>query len=177
MYSKQNNMKLSVKETAVFGMLGALMYASKVLMDVLPNIHLIGTFIVAFTLVYRKKALYPIYIFVFLHGLFSGFNAWWVPYLYTWTILWAMTMFIPKKLPKKIEPVVYMSVCSLHGFLYGILCAPSQAIFFGLDFKGMLTWIGAGFSFDLVHGISNFICASLVIPIVRILKRSEKFAR
>ena len=170
-------MKLSVKEAAVFSMLGAVMYCSKLIMEALPNIHLVGVLTMAFTLVYRKKALYPIYIFVLLSGLLSGFSTWWVPYLYIWTVLWAMTMFIPKKLPKKIEPVVYMSVCSLHGFLYGILCAPSQAIFFGLDFKGMLTWIGAGFSFDLVHGISNFICASLVIPIVRILKRSEKFAR
>ncbi|MEE0982392.1 MAG: hypothetical protein U0K91_11960, partial [Acutalibacteraceae bacterium] len=57
--------KLTVKEVAIFAMLGALMYASKVLMDLLPNIHLIGTFIVAFTVVYRRKALYPIYIFVF----------------------------------------------------------------------------------------------------------------
>ena len=40
--------KLSVKEIAVFSMLGALMYASKVLMDLLRNIHLIGTFIIAF---------------------------------------------------------------------------------------------------------------------------------
>ena len=52
-------MKLSVREIAVFGMLGALMYASKVLMEALPNVHLLGVFVVALTVVYRKKALYP----------------------------------------------------------------------------------------------------------------------
>ena len=67
-----------------------------------------------------------------------------------------------------------MVVCALHGFLYGVLYAPYQAIVFGLDFKGMLTWIGAGFYFDLIHGISNFFCALLVIPIVKILKIAEK---
>ena len=36
-------MKLSVREIAVFGMLGALMYASKVLMEALPNVHLLGS--------------------------------------------------------------------------------------------------------------------------------------
>ena len=40
-------------------MLGAVMYASKVIMEIAPNIHLLGTFIVAFTVVYRRKALYP----------------------------------------------------------------------------------------------------------------------
>ena len=80
-------MKLNVKEMAVFGMLGALMFASKLLMEVAPNIHLLGVFTMAFTIVYRKKALYPIYIYVLLNGIFSGFATWWVPYLYLWTIL------------------------------------------------------------------------------------------
>ena len=48
-------------------MLGALMYASKVAMEVLPNVHLLGVFVVAMTVVYRKKALYPIYTYVFLN--------------------------------------------------------------------------------------------------------------
>ena len=52
-------MKLTVRETAVFAMLGALMYASKMIMEVVPNVHLLGMFVVAFTVVYRKKALYP----------------------------------------------------------------------------------------------------------------------
>ena len=68
-------------------------------MDMLPNIHLIGVFIVAMTVVYRRKALYPIYIFVFITGLFNGFNTWWTAYLYTWTVLWGMTMLLPKKMP------------------------------------------------------------------------------
>ena len=65
-------MKLNVREIAIFSMLGALIYASKMIMEVLPNIHLIGTFIVAMTVVYRQKALYPIYIFVFITGLLNG---------------------------------------------------------------------------------------------------------
>lgn len=75
-------MKLTIKEIAVFGMLGAVMYASKLLMELLPNVHLLGVFVVAFTVVYRKKALYPIYTYVILNGVFCGFAAWWVPYLY-----------------------------------------------------------------------------------------------
>ena len=60
-------------------MLGALMYASKVAMEVLPNVHLLGVFVVAMTVVYRKKALYPIYTYVFLNGLMEGVSLWWLP--------------------------------------------------------------------------------------------------
>lgn len=170
-------MKPDVKEVAVFGMLGALMYASKIIMDLLPNIHLIGVFIVAMTVVYRKKALYPLYIFVFVTGLFSGFATWWIAYLYIWIILWAMAMIIPKNLPKKIAPIVYMSVCALHGLLYGILYAPVQALIFGLDFKGTLTWIAAGLPWDGIHAVSNFICGLLIVPIITVLRKAEKFTR
>ncbi|MBQ2827673.1 MAG: hypothetical protein IJF20_00375 [Clostridia bacterium] len=170
-------MKINVKETVIFAMLGALMYMSKLLMDALPNIHLIGVFIVAITVVYRKKALYPIYIFVLIAGLLGGFSAWWVPYLYIWTVLWGMTMLLPKNLPPKAAPVIYMVVCSLHGFIYGILYAPAQALMFGLDFKGMLAWIAAGFPFDITHGISNFLCGSLIVPLIHAIRLADKAAK
>lgn len=66
-------MKLTIREITVFGMLGALMYASKIIMEVAPNVHLLGVFTIAITVVYRKKALYPIYTYVLLNGMFSGF--------------------------------------------------------------------------------------------------------
>lgn len=170
-------MKIKVKDVAVFGMLGALMYASKMIMELLPNIHLIGTFIIAITVVYRRKALYPIYVFIFLTGLFNGFATWWIPYLYIWTVLWAVTMLLPKNMPKKIRPFVYMAVCALHGLFYGTLYAPAQALLFGLNFEGMISWIIAGLPWDLVHGLSNFICGILICPFISVLSRAEKLAK
>lgn len=171
-------MKITLKDTVIFGMLGAVMYASKIIMDVFPNIHLIGVFIVAITVVYRKKALYPIYIFIFLTGLLGGFNMWWIPYLYIWAVLWGAAMLLPKNLPPKAAPIIYAIVCSLHGFLYGVIYAPAQALMFGLDFKGMLAWIIAGLPYDLIHGVSNFISGLiLIVPIISILKIAEKTAR
>lgn len=169
-------MKVTAKETAVFAMLGALMYASKVLMEIAPNVHLIGVFVIALTVVYRKKALYPIYIFVFLTGLLNGFSAWWVPYLYIWTILWAAVMLLPAKIPAKLQPIVYMSLCALHGFCYGLLYAPAQALLFGLSFKGMISWIISGLPFDIIHGVSNFFCGILILPIITTLRMAERSA-
>jgi hypothetical protein len=70
----------------VFSMLGTIMFLSKLIMEFLPNIHLVGTLIAVCTLVYRKKALIPIYIYVLLVGVYGGFNWWWMPYIYIWAI-------------------------------------------------------------------------------------------
>lgn len=169
-------MKLKTRELAIFAMLGAVMYVSKIIMEWIPNVHLLGTLIMAYTIVYRRKALYPIYVFVFLCGALGGFNAWWIPYLYIWTILWAATMLLPKKMPKKIAPIVYVIVCALHGFGFGILYAPAQAILFGLSFEQTLAWIASGFPFDMIHGIGNFFCGMLIVPIASVLKMLERNA-
>ncbi len=167
-------MKLTVRETAIFGMLGAVMYVTKFLMEVAPNIHLLGAFTIAFTITYRKKALYPIYVYVFLNGIFCGFASWWIPYLYVWAVLWGATMLLPQDMPKKAQPIVYMTVCAAHGFLFGTLYAPAQAILFGLDFKGMAAWILAGLPWDCIHGISNFFCGALIVPLASLLRLAEQ---
>ena len=151
------------------------MYASKVVMEFAPNVHLLGVFTIAFTVVYRAKALYPIYVYVLLNGIFAGFATWWIPYLYIWAVLWGITMLLPKKMPKPVRPVVYAVVNALHGFSFGTLYAPAQAFLFGLNFKGMIAWIVAGLPYDFVHGVSNLICGLLfIVPMILILKLLER---
>ena len=159
---------------AVFAMLGALMYASKMIMEVAPNVHLLGVFTIAFTVVYRKKALYPIYTYVLLNGIFCGFATWWIPYLYLWAVLWGATMLLPKRIPEKLRPLVYMLLCAAHGFLFGTLYAPAQALLYGLSFQKMVAWIISGLPWDFVHGVRNFFCGILIVPIVKILTFLEK---
>ena len=168
---KKSFFTLSLFEIAVFGMLGAMMYGTKVLMEMLPNIHLVGVFIVIETLVYRQKALYPIYIFVFLTGLTSGFASWWLPYLYIWAVLWAMAMLIPKNSEGKRLYIISAFVCALHGLLYGTLYAPAQALLFHLDLRAMLSWIVAGLPYDLIHALGNLAGSVLIPPLVMVLRR------
>ena len=150
------------------------MYASKMIMEVAPNAHLLGVFTIAFTVVYRKKALYPIYTYVLLNGIFCGFATWWIPYLYLWAVLWGATMLLPKRIPEKLRPLVYMLLCAAHGFLFGTLYAPAQALLYGLNFQKMIAWIISGLPWDFVHGVSNFFCGILIVPIVKILTFLEK---
>ncbi len=165
-------MRIKTKELVLFALFGTLMFGSDILMEFLPNVHLLAMFIVTFTVVYRKKALIPIYVYVFLNSLFAGPSLSWIPYLYLWTILWAITMLLPKNMPNKVAVPVYMITCALHGFLFGTLYAPAQALMFGLDFKGMLTWIIAGLPWDAVHGVSNFFAGALVLPLVTLLRKT-----
>lgn len=167
-------MKLTTREIAVFAMLGAVMYVSKIVMEFAPNIHLLGVFTVSYTVVYRKKALYPIYTYVLLNGVLYGFAAWWIPYLYVWTVLWGAVMLLPQDMPKKLRPFVYMVVCAAHGFLFGTLYAPAQALLYGLSFKGTIAWIIAGLPWDFMHGVSNFFCGLLIVPVISALRLAEK---
>ena len=67
-----------------------------------------------------------------------------------------------------------MIVCAAHGFLFGVLYAPAQALMYGLSFQGMIAWIIAGFPFDCVHGISNFFAGIIIVPVASVLKKSLK---
>ena len=166
--------KITLFEIVLYAMLGALMFCSRILMAALPNIHLLAMLTVTYTVAFRTRALIPVYIYVFLEGLFSGFALWWIPYLYIWTVLWAIVMILPKHMPKKFACVVYPIVCCLHGLCFGILYAPAQAILFGLDFKEMLVWISAGAVFDIIHGIGDLAAGFLVVPLSELLKKLIK---
>ena len=162
---------ISTKELVVFSMLGAIIFLSDLLMEALPNIHGVAMFIALFTIIYRVRALIPLYVYVFLNGVYGGFAQWWIPYLYVWTILWVLIMLIPKKSSDKTKFILSITFCSLHGLLFGVLYAPLQALMFGLSFKGMITWITVGFPFDVIHMCGNFAMSFLIIPLYRVLKK------
>ena len=135
---------------------------------------MLGMFTMLYTVVYRKKALIPIYIFVLLEGIIAGFAMWWIPYLYLWTILWAVTMLLPKNMPPKVATPVYMGVCALHGLCYGTLYAPFQALWMGFSFKATIAWIVAGLPWDGVHAAGNLVMGSLVYPLSKLIRRLDK---
>ena len=165
---------VNVREMCIFAMLGAVMFASKVIMEALPNIHLLGLLTVTYTLCYRTKALIPLYVYVMLEGLFGGFGFWWMPYLYIWTILWAITMLLPRRMPRRLACAVYSAVCAFHGFAFGILYSPAQALMFGLNFKQTVAWIIAGLPYDFIHGVSNLGFGLLALPLSEVLRKLSR---
>ena len=165
---------LTVQELILFAMLGTLMFCSKIVMEALPNIHLLGMLTMVYTLVFRVKGLIPVGVYVMLNGLFAGFGAWWYPYLYIWTILWGITLLIPRRIPRALARVVYPVICCLHGLAFGILYAPAQALIFGLNFEQTVAWVLAGLPFDVIHGIGNLVTGFLILPLSELLKKLLK---
>ena len=74
----------------------------------------------------------------------------------------------------KIAPIIYMVVCALHGFLFGTLYAPAQALFFNLDFNGTIAWIVAGLPFDAIHAVGNVLAGLLIVPMAELLKKLNR---
>ena len=164
----------ATRDTVIFAMLGTVMFLSKIIMEILPNIHLLGMLTMVYTLVFGVRALIPIYVYVALNGIYSGFSLWWLPYTYIWTILFLITILLPKKMPKWLKLIVYPTVCALHGFAFGALYAPAQALMFGLTYKQMIAWIIAGIPFDIIHGLGNFATGLLVYPTSELLSKLYK---
>lgn len=163
--------KLTVYELVIFGFLGAIMFTSKQLLEFLPNVHMLGMFTMVFAVAFSKRGIIPVLVFILLEGVFAGFSLWWIPYLYLWPILFYVTLLLPKNMPARVATPVYMVVCALHGFLYGTLYAPFQALAFGMSFKGMLAWIISGLPWDAIHGLGNLAFGTLVYPLSRLLKK------
>lgn len=163
-----------VRLMCLFAMLGSIMFLSKLVMEWAPNIHLLGMLTMVYTLVYRTRALIPIYLCVLLMGVYAGFNVWWIPHLYLWAVLWGVTMLLPRRIPRMLAIPLYAAVCSLHGLLYGALYAPAQALFFGLNMQQMLAWIAAGFPYDILHAAGNFAVGLLIVPLLDLLVHLDR---
>ena len=163
---------------AVFSMLSVIMYLSDILMEFLPNVHLVGVLVIVYTIVYRFRALIPIYGYVLLNGLLSGFGIWWLAYLYVWAVLWGLVMLVPRRIPNKVRYVIYTALCALHGFSFGLLYVPVQMIY-NSSIEYIISWLSIGFvTADIYHGIGNCIFGALLIaPLSSLLLRLEKNIR
>ncbi len=173
MNSKSKN-KLSIYHIVLFPLFAAIMFASDILLDFAMNVHLLGMLITVFTVIYRAKALIPIYIYVLLYGIFYGFSGWGFGYLYVWAVLWAVVMLLPRKMKPTVAAAVYAAVAGLHGLAFGTLLAPLNSFLMGFDFNQTVAWIFTGFYADLIHCVSNvIITAFLAMPLINVLEKAE----
>ena len=69
---RPSDLKLTVREMVLFGILGAMTFAAKYVMSFLPNIEPVSLMVMLFAVVFGKKFIYPIYLYVLLEILFYG---------------------------------------------------------------------------------------------------------
>ena len=149
-------MKLTVKELVLIALLSALLLVAQVGLAFLPNIEVVSLLIILYTLFFKKKTLYIIYIFALLEGLIYGFGIWWIMYLYVWTILWGITMLLKEEK----SPVIWAFISGFFGLLFGTLCSVPYFITGGVGMG--ISWIASGLLMDIIHGIGNFLVTILL---------------
>lgn len=159
-------MKLKVKDIVLIGMMVAMLEAGKAALMILPNVEVVSLLIILFTVVFEKKIMYAIPVFVLIEGIVYGFGVWWIMYLYAWPLLALAAWFFRKQ-----ESVwIFASLSGVFGLLFGALC--SIPYYFIGGWKMGISWWIAGIPYDLIHGISNFIiCAVLFVPLRKIMNR------
>ena len=158
--------KLTLREVVLFGVLGALTFALKMCMAVLPNIEPVSLLLLVFGAVFGIKALYPTYIYVTLEILYWGLGTWSINYLYTWPILVVAAI-----LMKNVDsPWVWAMVSAVFGLMYGALCGIVDVFIGGVPYA-ISKWV-SGIPFDIAHCVGNFAMALLLfVPLRKLMTR------
>lgn len=162
-------MKYKTFEIVLLGMLGAIAHVCQVSLIFLPNIEVVSILFIVYTRTFGKKALFPIYVFVLLEGIFWGFGSWWIMYLYIWTILWGISMIFRRN----DSSIAWAVINGTYGLCFGALCSITQGILFGIG-SGFAYFI-SGIPFDIVHCIGNFFTALFLYkPLTILLSKVRK---
>lgn len=157
--------KLSISEIALFGVLAALTFGAKMVMSGLPNIEPVSLMVMIFAVVFGKKGLYPMYVYVALEFLFWGFGLWNINYLYVWLILWGLARIFRKME----EPLGWAILSGAFGLCFGALCGIVDVFIGGWSYA-LTKWM-AGINFDLWHCGGNFFMALLLYKPLRNLTK------
>ena len=132
----------------------------------LPNIEPVSLLVMLFAVVFGRRALYPIYVYVFLEIAVYGVHLWSVNYLYVWVLL----AFAAWCLRDMRAPWGWAVLSGGFGLLFGALCAPVYLTAGGIH--AAVSWWISGIPYDIIHGVSNFVMALVLFtPLRRALER------
>lgn len=158
--------RLNLAELVLFGILGGMTFAAKVAMAPLPNIEPVSLMVMLFAVVFGRKCLYPIYVYVLLEFLLYGLNLWSINYLYVWAVL-ALGAWLLRNMT---HPLAWALLSAVFGLLFGALCTPVYLAVGGPGYA--LSWWISGIPYDLLHCGGNFVMALVLFaPLRKLLDR------
>lgn len=158
--------EMKTREITQLALLTALLVAFKEAMNALPNIHPAALLVLLATLVYGKKALYAVAVFVGAEICLHGFGLWAVNYLYVWPLL--VLAALPFRESR--SRLFWAAFAGIYGLSFGALCAIPY-FFIGGASMALAYWV-AGIPFDLLHCAGNAVlCGTLLVPLTRLLER------
>ena len=159
---KSSKPLISVREIALFGVLGGLTFAAKLVMSGLPNIEPVSLMVMLFAVTFGKKCIYPTYVYVAMEILVYGINLWNIYYLYVWLVL-AVAAYLMRR---NQEPLAWAILSAVFGLAFGALCGITDIFVLGGIAPAVAKWT-SGVLFDVVHGVSNFVIALLLFRPMR----------
>lgn len=151
----------------LFSVLGALTFAAKYCMSFLPNIEPVSLMVMLFAVLFGKKCVYPIYLYVGLEILFYGLGIWNICYLYVWIIL-AAAAYLMRSME---HPLGWAMLSGAFGLLFGVLCCLVD-VFIGGPYYALTKCI-SGIPFDLLHCAGNFVIALVLFKPLRKLMEEK----
>ena len=161
---KNSKPLITIREVALFGVLGGLTFAAKLVMSGLPNIEPVSLMGMLYAVVFGRKWVYPVYLYVAMEILVYGINLWNVYYLYVWLIL-AVAAYLMRR---NREPLVWAILSALFGLSFGALCGITDIFVLGGIAPAVAKWV-SGIMFDVVHCVANFVIALLLFKPLRTL--------
>lgn len=169
---QKDNTSNTIIQIVTMGLLGSILFVGQLAMSPLPNIEPVTTLIIIYTLTYKKKAFFSIYIFVLLEGLLFGFGIWWISYLYIWSIL-ALLVLALRRLD---NAILWAVVSGMFGLLFGALCSIPYLISGGVG--AAFAYWSAGIPYDILHCGGNFVLTLVLYnPLIRLLKKFAQNGR
>lgn len=145
----------------LFGILGAFTFAAKYVMSFLPNIEPVSLMVMLFAVVFGKKWVYPVYLYVAMEILFYGINLWNLNYLYIWAVL-AVAACLLRDMK---QPLGWALLAGVFGLLFGALCGIVD-VFIGGTTYALSKWI-SGIPFDIAHCAGNFVIVLVIFQPLR----------
>ncbi len=146
-------MKRRLVDLCLMAMMGVVLVASKEAMAFLPNVELVSLLVILFTLVFRRRVVGALAVFLLLEGLLYGFGIWWAMYLYLWPLL-ALLVWLFRRMERTWQWAVFSG---LFGLAFGALCSLIYLPFWTP--AHVISWIISGFPFDCYHCAGNFLLA------------------
>lgn len=147
-------------------MLGALTFGLKVAMSYLPNIEPVSLLVMVYAVVFGRRAVYPISLYVVLEILLYGLGTWNLNYLYVWAIL-ALIAYGFRRMK---NPLGWALISGVFGLAFGLLCAPVDFLLGDIGYV-ISKWV-SGIPFDIAHCIGNFVIALLLfVPLRALLEK------
>ena len=158
--------KLTVRELVLFAVLGSMTVAAKYVMSFLPNIEPVSLCVMLYAVVFGKKWVYPVYLYVLLEILFYGISLWNINYLYIWAVLGIAAC----RLRNMRGRLGWALLSGGFGLLFGGLCGIVD-VFIGGASYALTRWV-SGIPFDIAHCAGNFLLALLLFdPMRRLLEK------